>query len=267
MPIGSVEFETARLIQKLRDIAPEMHKGMKPLVKDAGKIAIRKAVEMTPPGWINIDSQTAKKRGEHKIEKDMRRVYATASYAYGTIADPDAKKGFWKLAKGRKTKDFDAAMKIVVAQSYNVRLKQAVMAEDPDPAIHQSVRKRGVVPRGQHVKQIITREAKRGGLETLIKKVQKNVGIWAAGWMPAVEKLGVSRVAGWIKRHATKGRGRCDISESRDHFQIEVANTTGFGKISQIVPYAIAAARAAMDAQVAHVKKRALERAGFKNAA
>lgn len=261
--IGSVQFETDRLIQKLRAIQPEMKKGMKTLTKDAGKLAVRKAVEMTPPGWAGMESSKAKARGEKKLTGDMRRVYPSASYVYSTIKNAGAAAAFWFLIKSRRAKDFNEAMKIVRTQSYNTLIKDARIVDVPDPAIHQSLRIRGTIKKRQGAAQIIVRENK---LESLIKTNKRNVGIWAAGWMPAVEKLKIGRVAAWIRRHAGKGRGRCDFKESGDRFEIEIANTTGYGNLARIVPYAIAAARAGMDAQFKVIKAKALAKAGFNRA-
>ena len=261
--IGTVTFEMDRLMKTLKEIQPEMNKGMKTVVKDAAKVVVRKAIEMTPPGSDTVQGQAAKKRGEKKIGSDIRRVFATASYAYGTIKNKVKADAFWSLVKGRKKNLFDA-QRIMEEESSNQRLRQAEVVENPDFTIHQRMRKRGTVPKSQRVLQVIGSDSKRGSLETYIKATQRKVGIWAAGWMPSVAKLKVSRIPAWVKRHAGKGRGRCIISENRDTFKIEMANSTGFGSLSKILPYALAGARGAMIKSAEVIKARSLAKAGLK---
>jgi len=59
----NVEHETARLNRVLRDVQPALRRSMNTLVKDGAKLALRKGIEMTPPGEAGMQPQEAKKRG------------------------------------------------------------------------------------------------------------------------------------------------------------------------------------------------------------
>lgn len=293
MPIGSVEFEMGSLIQKLRHIAPEMHKGMKTLVKEASVITVRKAVEMTPPGWSGLSGKEAKKRGETAIAVDLfggkrgtgkgenkhsRRMGIFFSVRGAILKKFDnvitGKKGL-HIKKGEaedKKLLFKRKDGSVYATRENLYRPNASMSEMD--AHHKRYFKNGrmtssvseLATTGQwvFVDKFVTTTEK---LKEFMRFLQMRVGIWAAGWMPAVSKLNVSRIPGWVKRHSAIAKGRCEIQDNGYSFFMEAANSTGYGDLSRILPYALAGAKEAMAAQVPAIKKKALAKAGFKKAA
>jgi len=261
--IGSAKVEMKNLFESLAKIQPDLNRSMTIAVKDAAKVVVRKAAEMTPPGSNMVQGKDAQRRGEKKIASDIKRVYATASYAYETIKNRAAASAFWLMIKGRKA-NLQEAEKLLHENTYNVRLKNAQLSRALDPSLHKAARKRGEVGKRQAVRQVITSSAKSGPIEKYIREKQKMVGLWASGWMPAVVKLKISKLPSWIKRHKDKGKGRCDFKQTRDSFEMIAANSTGFGSISRILPYAIAGARGAMIKQAEVLKAKAIAKAGLK---
>lgn len=290
--IGNVQFETDRLIQKLRAIQPEMKKGMTQLTKDAAKLAVRKAVEMTPPGEINMGAQDAKKRGENAIAIDLfggkrgtgaaQNKTARRMGIFFGVKESILKKfentggvaGSKVKIKARSAKDDeilfikkDGTVYATQKQFYRPNASIAEMEAHHRRYFkngHMTSSVSGLATTGQwvFVDSFVTTTK---NLTSFLTFLRKRVGIWAAGWMPAIEKLTISRVPAWIRRHSAIAKGRCDFVESGDRFEIVIANSTGYGSLSRIVPYAIAAARAGMDAQFKHIKAKALARAGFRS--
>jgi len=257
--IGSVEFEMTRLNAKLRQLEKETGAGGKALVTDAAKAATRAGIEMNPPGWHGVSAPAAKKRGEKTLTRDIRRVFATASYAFGTIKDKAKAKAFWARIRG-KNRDLAAAREILRLSTWNSLLKSAEIVDTVRPSEHDSARRRGRVPKKTPVAQIIT---KVSTLNAYIKERSRMVGLWSAGWMPAVTKLKITRIPAWVARHKGKARGRCEFKQNGDRFEITIANSTGFGSLKAIIPYALAAATAGLDARLKKMKAAALKKSGF----
>jgi hypothetical protein len=256
------KVETEALERTLRKIAPILKRELQHIVKDAAKLATRKAIEMTPPSSLQRPAnKEAQRRGEAIVQSDIRRVIATASYAYSTIKSPTAASAFWVMVKGRK-KDFTAAETILRDHSYNVRLRSAPIVSSTVFARHADARRRGRVPKSQDVKQITTNEAE---LKRYIRSKQAMVGFLAAGWMPAVTSLGVTRIPAWIKRHSA-APGDVVTSQSDGRFSIAIVNKVRFGgeaQLQRIVPYALRAARNGLTAAAERVALKAAQRAGL----
>jgi len=54
-----------------------------------------------------------------------------------------------------------------------------------------------------------------------------NQGLTAAGWMEAVQKLGVTGIPAWIKRHAGKIASKCSVNVTRDgQYAFQATNAT-----------------------------------------
>jgi hypothetical protein len=285
--IGSVTFEMDRLMKTLKEIQPEMNKGMKTVVKDAAKVVVRKAIEMTPPGSNTVQGQAAKKRGENAIVTDLfggnrsSKGFGKQGRRGGIffgVNEAILTKFHDTLGRNQKIKAAEAQNREILfrtktgevwATQQNLYRPNASMSEMM--AHHRRYFKNGnmtssisgMVTTGQwvFVDRFVTTKK---NLNQFMRLLQKRVGFWAAGWMKAVEKLKVSRVPGWIKRHADYSKGRCPFIEGRDKFTIEIANSTGYGSLKRIVPYALAGARGAMIKSAEIIKARSLAKAGLK---
>lgn len=198
----SVSLNDKNFQRKIRKFPSDIKPTLQEAVKRDAKFFIKEIIKVTPPFSQSArGSAAAKKAGEKKVDRDIRRVYASASYAYGTIKNPAAASGFWFSVKGRgKNKNLQLAHSILLANSSNVKIKNAEVVSKLNESFHRLAKKNGTVPHVD-VKQVIANESSLSGY---IKAVKKRVGALAGGWAAAAEKLGVS-VPAWVKRH--KGNG------------------------------------------------------------
>jgi hypothetical protein len=184
---------TPAQVKKVGDDLVKKH--TRALISSSGKN--KGLVQIVPPSQGRANA-TAKKTGEKAVARDIKRVFAKSSYVYDTIKNPAAKAAFWILLKKRKWED---ARRIVEAESYNVRLKNATIVSRPDASLHMSARgKQGRVKSSQHVMQIIANE---GSLNAYIRRRQKNVGMAAASLVLMYDaRFGaLAGVPGWVRRH------------------------------------------------------------------
>jgi hypothetical protein len=237
-----------------------MRKNMVQLVRSGAALATRKGVELTPPmGKGRGTTKETQRFGEGLVERDIKRVFATSSYAYKTIANPAARSAFWFLMKGKKAdrvKAHQSAAAILRDHSSNTRMRNAPIVETPNTALHDQARRRGRVSKAD-VKQIVTREPE---LKRYIKARQAKVGFLAAGWMAAVEELKVSKIPSWIKRHGSSSSKIVPV-HSRTAFALLIVNRVKFGasaQLERIVPYALRAAREGMAAQAQRILAKRL---------
>jgi len=83
--------------------------------------------------------------------------------------------------------------------------------------------------------------------------------------LDAANKLRIGRIPAWIKRHSS-APGNFQIKEGAGTIAIYMTNAVKFGgnaQLDRIVPYALAAASAGMEAQAKHVMLKGLQSAGF----
>jgi hypothetical protein len=75
------------------------------------------------------------------------------------------------------------------------------------------------------------RGSKRNASAPDIQRVRRNLlerqGLTASGWMTAVQKLGVTGVPAWIKRHAGKMPSKCSVESKKDgYYAFDATNGT-----------------------------------------
>jgi hypothetical protein len=264
--IGSINFEMGQLEGALRKLAKESNSSMRTLVVKAAKITVQKAIEITPPATGQVKGAEAKKRAEKKVSGDIRRLFASASYAYGTIKNKKAAAAFWRLVSG-KNRDFVKAQQVLSENTTNTRLTSAEVAERMDESLHRKNRTRGVVNKNRRMLQVVySRSKKNGEIDKYVKKKQAMIGFWASGWVPAIIRLKVTRIPKWItKHHNSASRGSCDVPEkATDNFIITIKNKTGFGSLARVIPYALSGARHGMILESARAKAEAIKKAGLK---
>lgn len=176
-----------QLIAQAPKIArPEMMRfvqdGTRALVSSSGNVP--GLVQVTPPAHASgsglVSGRAAQQAGEAKVGRDVKRVFASAGYVYDTIKAPAAASAFWFNLRGKK-KDYAEAERIMRAASSNVKVRNASIAQRPDPALHKAARRRGTVPRVD-VRQVI---ADPRALDRYIRLVQRRVGMLAAGIVSA----------------------------------------------------------------------------------
>lgn len=181
------------------------------------------ATEWTPPAGPDARGTKAKKLGEAAVTRDIRRIYATAAYAFDTIKDPVQADYFWFLILA---KQFGEAQSVLQAHSYNVRMRYAPLATRPDLGLHSRNRKRGRVPRSTHAQQIVTNA---GALNSYIRQRRKNVGLLMAGWLSAARYFKI-KLPAWVERHGGSGStGRVTPSILPWRTQYRITNNASHG--------------------------------------
>ncbi len=169
--------------------------------------------EWTPPAGPGAKGTKAKKLGEAAVQRDIRRVIATASYAYSTIKDPQMADYFWLLMLAGHTAD---AQEVLRLHSYNVRLRNAAISTRPDARLHERMRKHGRVPRGAHVQQIVTNA---GAVNAYIRERKRKVGLLAAGWLSAARYFRI-KLPEWVERHQAGGSIKPSILPWKTQYRI-----------------------------------------------
>ena len=197
----------------------------------------------------------------------MRRVLATASYAYDTIKSPAAASAFWFTIKtgGKKTlaQRIASAEAIVRSESYNTRLRNAPIVQRADVSLHEGARVRGRVKKNAHVQQIAISPNE---IDRHIKAKQKNIGFLAAGWLAAAENLKATKIPAWIKRHKGRAPGSVQFVETDEAFTLSMINSVSYGaaaQLARIVPIALSAAAGGIRAEAKMRLLKAAQRAGL----
>jgi len=264
----TLEAANDQLMRTLREVKPVLKKSGRDLVRSGARLAMTKAIEITPPmSAARGPTKDTQRFAERLIASDVRRVFATVDYAYGTIQSPAAASAFWFLLKtgGRKGRaaGIESAREILRDKSYNQRLRNAPIVATVNPQLHADARRRGRVPKSAHVQQIALRPT---SIDRLIKQRQRNIGFLAAGWLEAVDQLKVTRVPAWIKRHKGRAPSAMRIEDNGDVFKLHMINRVGYGaaaQLARIVPIALSAAAGGMRAQAKKITLKAMQRAGF----
>lgn len=201
-------------LAKLDKVGGASRKLVRHEVQVTAKAFTREIVtQWTPPAGPGLRGTAAKKAGEAAVRRDIRRVIATAGYAYSTIKDPVQADYFWLLILSGHHAE---AQEVLRAHSHNVRLRYAPIATRPDTALHQRNRKRGKVPASTHAQQIVTNA---GALNSYIRAQQRKVGLLASGWLAAARYFKI-KLPAWVERHQTSGSIRPSLLPWRTAYRI-----------------------------------------------
>lgn len=263
-----IEMANEKLLATLRETRRTFRASNKEMMRKGARLAITKAISITPPmSAARGPTKETQKFAERLIAGDVRRVLATASYAYETIKSPAAASAFWFTVKsgGKKTlsQRIASAEAIVRSESYNGRLRNAPIVQRADVSLHDKARVRGRVKRNQSVQQIAIRPTE---IDRHIKAKQKNIGFLAAGWLAAAESLKATKIPAWIKRHKGRAPGAVQYYEDEDYFRIEMANAVSYGaaaQLARIIPIALSAAAGGIRAEAKMRLLKAAQRAGL----
>lgn len=171
--------------------------------------------QWTPPAGPSLRGTQARKAGEKAVHRDVHRIFATAGYAYQTIAarDPAQADYFWLLLMAG---DYDEAQRILRLHTSNARLRSAQVSYRPTTGLHQTARKNGRVPTSQRVLQVVRDQR---ALANYIKARQAKVGLLMAGWKKAAAFFNI-RLHAWVERHPTGGQIRPQLTPTRTAYRI-----------------------------------------------
>lgn len=295
--INSTQMDIQKLMRTLDRVRPILNKKMDVLVKNAGRLVVESAIEHTPPGGKNVHGKAAQKRGESSIATDlfggMRGGMTLGNNKqnrrmgiFFAVKESILKR--FKGGKGRAMTDGQGTkIKIKARQNEDkeilfIRKDGTIYATQqntyrPDASMGEmmahhrryfkngrmtsSMSGRATTGQWVFVDSFVT---SKENLEEFAQLLYKRVGIWAAGFMPAVKKLKARKIPKWIQRHEGIAKGRCLFIEKGDRFTIEMANSTGYGNIQRVFDVGLRSARGSMIKDAMKVKKDALEKAGLK---
>lgn len=170
------------------------------------------ATQWTPPAGPDLKGTPAKKAGEAAVQRDIRRLFPTASAAYASLPQPQAAQ-FWALLKRGQ---LDRATALLRTHTTDARLRNAPLSRRPDPTLHHRARRRGIVPRSTPAQQIITDPRP---LSTYIRQQQRRVGLLASGWLAAARYFKI-KLPAWVERHSTHGSIAPSLLPARTLYRI-----------------------------------------------
>jgi hypothetical protein len=189
--------------------------------------------------------QEAKKRGDTKVERDVRRVFLSRATAIA-IADRAKAKG---LKTAFRNKNHDNVLKILNEQmpgtvrvkGYTRKGKQVAaytkkvqvsalnnnrlgflssVADAPERSVHKSRQGRFKEVRRNRWSQLVL---SKGALNAYIAEIKSRVGTLKAGWRPAAKQLGVSLPP--FVNGVTKASGSVEIKLDGDNPTVTMTNT------------------------------------------
>lgn len=251
--------EIKPLVDKLRRIPGAFEKVVRPLVEQEARGFVRDVVKYTPPASKDVTGMAAKKQGEAAVERDIRKIYGTAAKAYIDLAlrDKGVAKLFWRqISEG----DYTAARELLQQYGGTRYQKTRSVASFDGGTMHGRFRRRGRVTRDE-VMMLVT-NAKE--LQKYIRKMQGQVGLLAAGWVRAAEKLGQPLPA-WVTRHGA-GRGGVVVMTGADKVIILIANRVKYAQAQDMQRRAdavLAIRENKLRRRMPYVIKHALKTAGM----
>lgn len=223
MITAHVDF--SRGLAKLRRIPPITGQTMQVVISKAAREFISSGgktpgmVQVTPPASKGVVGKKAELQGRGAINRDVNLIYATAAAAFESIKQHDAELAalFWMhIQEG----DFDRAESVLQFAS-DGKLRSARVVASATAAIHANLKrgKRRIAP-GQRFVQVV-KSAK--SIEQIKRGLYARVGLLAAGFNPAAQRLGIS-LPRWIARHGNSF-GRVTVTANPSMFYITIANS------------------------------------------
>lgn len=260
----SSSFDMTQLRGAIQRSGGFVKKSKRELITTAAKGFVKDIIAITPPASKGVTGAAAKKAGEGAVAADVARIFTPTSEQ--GIAD------FRALFGEESQTDFAHRGAKPVG---TVRARILSLSEMTE--WHR--RRRRKDGRVKQVNRDVTTGLKKkdlAGLDTGIvsfadfqrftRTLQKNVGILAAGWVPAALKLKVS-VPAWVKRHGTGSGNIVEISAA-GRFRLELSNeVTYVGNVQDYerrIQKAINYQARKLDRQTDHLVKKAIRAGGFR---
>jgi hypothetical protein len=220
---GNVEI--GNLLKRLRKVPEEAPRIIKKAIDADARGFVRDIVNLTPPsqGKANIES---KKRGEGRVEADVRKAYGTPSDLWRLIRDKEGEGTagqFWSYVKLNQWKKANDISRRIVGREFSPFDGGAEHKRRRNP-------RTGRVIGGEQPKHktVFLNTFQLRKLKGYTKKQQKNVGLLAGGFVRAAEELRV-KLPQWVTRHKLR-LGTITKSETRRGYSITIANTARYAK-------------------------------------
>lgn len=256
-------FNPTKLYAKLKTLGAVIHTPMKTLVTEQARLIISSSgkvpgmIQVTPPFSQGTTQSKARKQGENKVRRDIRRVYGLPSDLYRLIRDRDPKlaKAFWGMVRNEKW---------ATASALAERITGSRLREFDGGAAHRSRRSKGVVNGKSPSMFVRDPVGQSGPLEDYTDHRISHVGIYASGFNAAAARLSARGVPAWVTRHGTAFSG-ISIQETPTSFHITISDKVPFGQADTIrrMEYVLRYRTNALQRQMPHIIRNALKTAGF----
>lgn len=260
----TASINVAPLLLKLREVGIASQRPMRQLVIEQSRLLISSSgrvpgiIQVTPPFSQGTSAAQAKKQGERKVRRDIRRVYGLPSDLYAQIQarNPKAAAAFWAKVRAQ---DWDAANVIAL------RLTGHRLRSFDGGAAHASRRdKRGTVPDQEKSMYIEATVGGKSTLEAYINHRLDNVGTLASGFNDAAARLAARGVPAWVTRHGTRFSG-VRVTTGENTFLITITNRVPFGQSDTIrrMAYVLGYRKSALQRQMPFIIRAMVKKAGL----
>jgi hypothetical protein len=222
----AMKFNPSRFQKSLAELRRHSKLDSQSFMRQRARSLLRRIVDITPPATGKANSK-ARIAGEAAIAGDLLKLAVPAVAAAA------------KKSKGA----FDDVSTLAAA--------------------HAASRGRGGRVNPRNRKLLFVKQAE---FQRLLKQLQSFVGILAAGWNAAAQRLGI-RLPAWIARHGTR-HGSIQIHENSSGIRIVLRNSVPFVDdvtgLKRRVNAAMDYEANSIKRQVKHLVRKAAAKAGFR---
>ena len=225
----SANVELGTLLKRLRKVPREAMSIMTKAIEDDARGFVTDIVHITPPsmGKANIAS---KKRGEDKVESDIRKAYGSASDLWRLIRDKAGKAvadNFWAYMKLKRWQQANE-----IAMRYTGKFLD-VFDGGAEHQRRRNPRTGRVIGGGQpQDKNIFLTKKEDAKFNRYLKQQSRRVGLLASGFAPAASRLHAS-IPAWVKRHREQV-GTIRVITQPDRFTIVITNNARHGRANDL---------------------------------
>lgn len=260
----TASINIAPLLGKLQRLGSVTKEPMQQLVRDQARLFISSSgnvpgmIQVTPPFSQGTSAAKAKKQGEGKVRRDIRRVYGLPSDLFALIKAKEPKRAgvFWALMVKA---DYERANNLAQhITGYRMRPFDG-------GAAHLRRRNADGQVRGRHISfYVLDPIGKEGALDRYIDEHVDNVGTYASGFNAAALQLGAKGVPGWVLDHGTRFSG-ISIQETPTSFYITIDDRVPFGISDTIrrMDYVLRYRGNALTRSMPHIIRNAIKKSGL----
>jgi hypothetical protein len=256
----TASINIAPLLGNLQALGLGVKQPLQQFVREQGRLYVSSSgnvpgmVQTTPPFSAGTTAAKARKQGEGKVRRDIRRVYGIPSDLYGLIKQRDEKLAgaFWGLLwKGKQ----------VEANQIARRITGYEMVPFDHGAAHQARRGQDGNVSGKRPSFYVIDPAE---LEKFITKMMSHVGIYGSGFNAAAAELGAKGVPKFMLDHGTRFSG-IRIQETPTSFFVTISDNVPFGQADTVrrMRYVLNYRDAALRRQMPYLIRAAIKKAGF----
>lgn len=225
----TTSVELGPLLKRLRKVPREAAVIVQKAITTDAKGFVKDIIGVTPPSMGKAD-KASQRRGEGKVEADIRKAYGTPADLWRLIRDAagkDIADNFWAYMKVRQWHRAND-----IAQRFTGRSLD-VFDGGREHQRRRNPRTGRVIGGGQPKnKQIFLAETQERELRNYIRRQQARVGLLASGFVVAAGRLNV-KTPKWVQRHGSQV-GSINVRSTTGTFQITIANNARHGTANDL---------------------------------